>query len=245
VQAIRARRAAEKGYPRTGRLPVRGAGALLSEIAFCASCGGKMHTLVCGEGAGRQRYYRCGERRKFGSDACDAKMVQARVIEDRLFGIISKLGLPSTLRDAVRQVAQDRLARPVTPNGQDAATLKKQLDRLKDLYEFGDIPKEEYLQKREKIHRQLVQAVDTAPEVLDVDRSAVLLANLGALLDGATATQRRAFLQQIISQVWIEKGAIVAIRPTPNFRLFIETVRDMAAGNSSPVEIAIDTRAAV
>jgi DNA invertase Pin-like site-specific DNA recombinase len=244
-QVIRARRASSlDGTPRCGRIPVRGVGGLLSELAFCARCGWKLHTMMNGEGASRQRYYRCGQRRRFGVCACDAKMIAARPIEEQVFDVLRALTIPPALRDAVIAVVQQRLERPTTLNGVSTEALKAQLTRLKELYEFGDIERTAYLQKREQLQHQLTQTAATTPLSVDLEQAMNLLGNMPQLIEAATERQRRGLLQQVLTNVWVEKGTVVAIRPTANLALLVSMVADMAGGGSSPVEVAPSTCAA-
>jgi DNA invertase Pin-like site-specific DNA recombinase len=126
-QAIRARRSHQNG----GRLPVRGTGALLSELVYCGKCAARMHTQMCGEGASRQRYYRCSARRRLGVTAFDAEFVVADAIESQVLGVLRALTLPPTLRDAVIAVVEQRIGQPTTAEGRDLARLEQQLNRMR------------------------------------------------------------------------------------------------------------------
>jgi site-specific DNA recombinase len=237
-QAIRTRRAAppgEKGT-RCGRVPVRGVGGLLSELAFCGRCGAKFHTQISSEGNSRQRYYRCGQRRRYGREACDAEMLAARQIEPVVFDVLRVLTLPPALRDAVIEVVQQRLASQTCEGGGDARTVRQQLNRLRDLYEFGHFGKAEYLQRRATLERQLPRPGAQREPGLDVEKAMQLLSDMPKLLDAVTPSQQRALLQQVVSAVWLEKYAVVAIRPTANYVLIVEAMGKVVAATSAGLE---------
>jgi len=121
-------------------------------------------------------------------------------------------------------VVQDRLKR-ATPETADTAALTAQLERLKDLYQMGDLDRNDYVRRRERLQRQLSQAMPPPIRTLDVERATQLLGDLPTLLDAATPTQRRALLRQVLTSVWIEKFAVTAIKPSANFLLLKERSR--------------------
>jgi len=221
-QEVRARRSRQRG----GRLPVRGLGGLLSELVFCGHCGARMHTQMCGQGASRQRYYRCSRRRKFGSSACDAPFVPAAQIEPIILDVLRSLSIISTLRDAVLAEVQRRIARPAlaTPS---IRALTGQLERLKDMYQMGDLARDEYIRRRGVIEQQIAQTAPTPAVVLDTERAIAFLSDMGVLVDSATEGQHRALVQQLFIAIWIEKGAVTAIRPAPIYALLVESIARM------------------
>jgi site-specific DNA recombinase len=216
-QAVRARRAGTPG----GRLPIRGIGGLLSELVYCGKCGAKMHTLMCGSGASRQRYYRCSARRKFGTEVCDADFVRAIDAERQVLDVLRALTIPPALRDAVIAVVQKRLAQPASGQARDMVKLEAQLERLKELYELGDLEKADYLRKRKRVQDQLARATPPPTRTLDITRALDLLSSMSALLDGATLLQQRAVIQQVLTMIWIEKSAVTAIRPAHSYAIFV------------------------
>ncbi len=232
-QAIRARRSHQNG----GRLPVRGMGALLSELVYCGRCGARMHTQMCGEGRSRQRYYRCSARRRFGITACDAEFVPADAIESQVLGVLRTLSLPPTVRDAVIAVVQKRIARPTTPVARSIGKLEAQLARIKDLYELGDLERADYLKRRTDLQRQLAQITPAPSRVLDLERATLFLSDMAALLDAANVAQQRALMQQVMTMIWIEKGAVTAIRPAHSYALLVEAMwskRSRLGSNQQP-----------
>jgi site-specific DNA recombinase len=211
VQNIRARRA-----KRPGKAIIHGPGGLLSELAYCGKCGARLWW-----NAGR---YLCGRRRRFGVAACDASMILATKIEPIVLDVLRNLSLIAPLRDAVIAVVQERLERPTTGGDIDAAALHAQIARLKEMYEWGDLDKAAYLRKREQLQRQLTRAHEHAPRVLDLERATLLLSNITELLDVANDAQRRGLIQSVFETLWLEKGAVTAIRPAPAYTLLIEAI---------------------
>jgi len=158
-----------------------------------------------------------------GARQAHAPLIPASPIEELVFDVLRSLTIPTTLRDGVLQVVQDRLKR-ATPETADTAALTAQLERLKDLYQMGDLDRNDYVRRRERLQRQLSQAMPPPIRTLDVERATQLLGDLPTLLDAATPTQRRALLRQVLTSVWIEKFAVTAIKPSANFLLLIGTI---------------------
>ncbi|MBK9712892.1 MAG: hypothetical protein IPO81_16495 [Kouleothrix sp.] len=144
-----------------------------------------------------------------------------------MLDILRSLAIPPAIRDAVIAVSQRRLATPTMPVGQDRAKLEQQLSRMKHLYELGDYSESEYLQRRVEIQRQIGQLTPAPSRVLDLDRAAKVLDNMGALLDAVEPDQRRALVQQVMNRIWITKGAVTAVRPAPSYMSLIEATRHM------------------
>jgi len=47
---------------------------------------------------------------------------------------------------------------------------------------------------------------------------------MSAPLDAANVAQQRALMQQVFTMIWIEKGAVMAIRPAHSYALLVEAI---------------------
>jgi DNA invertase Pin-like site-specific DNA recombinase len=216
VQVIHADRARRNGGRRTFRAP----DGLLLEIAYCGRCGARLHW---NKGDKDRGYYWCSRRRQFGKEACDMLLIDSTRIEPLVLDVLRRLTIPATLRDAVLAFAQQRLAELAGPQETTIAALTAQLERLKDMYELGDIPKAEYLRKRERLQRQLAQATPPSHS-LDIERATALLSDLPTLLANASREHQRVLIRQVLTTIWIEKAAVTAIKPAANFLLLVEAI---------------------
>jgi hypothetical protein len=150
-------------------------------------------------------------------------ILYARPTSSRLCLACYALTLPPTLRDAVIAVVQERIQRPTNGQGHDRAKLTAQLERPRDLYQLGDLDKATYLQRRAQLQQQLGQATPAPQRTLDIERAIELLSSMAALLDATTDTaQQRALIQQVLITIWVQKGALVAVRPAPNYVLLMQ-----------------------
>lgn len=237
-QAIRARRNRRANPPATGRV-ARTSQTLLTELIYCGVCGARMHTTASGNAKARP-YYRCGQRRKFGREVCDCAAVASEKADQQVLDILKMLEIPPMLRDAVLEVARKRIEAPVSADIIDRAKLEKRLDRLKELFELGDITRQDYITKRNAIHQQMnrKQTTETAM-ALDTAKAIDMLSNLAVLLDSATVPQQRAILQQIFSRMWCENRRIIALKPTATYVFLAQLKSNVPEVGSSPVGVTI------
>jgi site-specific DNA recombinase len=240
IQAIRARRSrlAKDGHLRgsVGSPPVRGEGGLLSELAFCGYCGARLHWHKSGNvGKGRQGYYRCSGRRRFGSAVCSARMIPAKQIEPLVLDVLRALTIPPRLGAAVIAEVQRRLAQPVTRNTADPRLVQEQLRRLRAAYLAGDeaIDDVTYARERARLEQLLEPSEPVAQRVLDLNRAVETLGNVPCLLAGASVEQQRGLIQQIFQTLWLEPIAVTAIQATPNYALLVDAVAEQHVGGTT------------
>jgi hypothetical protein len=124
-----------------------------------------------------------------------------------------------------------RLAASATPETADTVerreTLEEHLSRARDLYELGDLPRPEYMARRDAIHSELATL---APQPIpDLDQARTVLEDFTIFWQHETnPNAKRHFLHLIFDGVWIEDSRIVAVQPKPSFLPFFEH-KDSAA----------------
>lgn len=232
VQAVRQRRTHQRTNNQRaggGRLAPAESSGLLLKIGYCGRCGAVLHWHN-GED------YWCSRRRKFGKSACDAPMVLAAHVDPLALAVVRALFIPPTLRDAVLTEVRCRLDHAPTNEGRQRSALEAQLARLKDLYQMGHLVRAEYLEKRTQIELQLDRLPMASARMLNVERAVSLLSDLPALLDTAPPIKRRSIVRQILDRVWIEKAAVVAIKPTATFVLLVELAAQGSLAISAGLE---------
>jgi site-specific DNA recombinase len=234
-QAIRQRRAGQGG-----RFVARGAGGLLSELAFCGRCGARLHWHASGRSSSRNDYYRCSAYRKFGKDACGKEMVPAQLVHAQMRDVLRALVLPPPLREVVIAEAQRHLAVP-PPQAVDRKALDERFRRLKMLYKLGDLDDATYLRERAHLQSQLDQAPAPPPQFLDIARAAALLGDMPVLLGAASEAEQRSLIQQVFSVVWLEPAKITALKATKNYTLLVEAACSVETATPAGVEPALST----
>jgi site-specific DNA recombinase len=237
ARAVRERRTQQDG----GRVFTRGNGGLLTEIAYCGRCGARLHWHISGRT--RTPFYRCGRRAGYGKSACDAAMINAGQIEERVRELLRLLTIPPHVRDAVLLEVQRRLSAPATtPQQADHERVRRQLQRLKAAYLAGDeeLSDEVYFRERDRLSRLLGASTPAPRQTLDVQAALALLGDMPALLATATMEQQRAIVQQVFQQLWIEKPLIKAIASTGTFAMLVEAMAENNERRAMPADEAVD-----
>ena len=190
---------------------------LLRDLAHCRRCLARMH----GTGVGRNhvaRYY-CSTRRK--SHACDQPVVPADEAERQLVHFIAGFAPEPSLREEILR----RLATGAGPESGETtkrrAALEERLRRMRDLYELGDLPRGEYLARRDAINAELNAL---APEPIpDLGLARSVLEDFTKFWTTETEPDaKRQFLTLIFEGVWLDERRVVAVQPKPSFLPFFE-----------------------
>jgi site-specific DNA recombinase len=219
VEAIRLRRYRGGRHPRPERPRAE---SLLSEILYCGHCGERLHICISGNEGAKHVYYRCVGRRNHAT--CTAPMVRRDTADPRILDVLRELTIPPHIRSAAMALAQQQLAQPPAPATVNAEAVRKQLDKLKTLFKLNDMSEAEYLRERSALQAQLASVPSPAPRLLDLEKAATLLSDMGALLEEATPEHRRALVHTVVDAVWMTKAGIRAIRPAPAFRVLVSVV---------------------
>jgi len=215
-QEVRRRRARQRGtsardnsreYPLTG-------------LAQCARCGGRMRGTASACGT---RYYRDPARQQ--GRECDQRMVRAEDAEDALGDFLRRLRLPADWQARVLALIQEQAgqARDIE---RERARIEGQLERLKRLFQMGDVTEREYTAERDRLRAQL--AALTPPAMPDLARAAELLQDFGAIWNAATPRERRRVVHTLLETVYLdaERGPVVAIEPKAEFSALFDLAKE-------------------
>jgi hypothetical protein len=162
--------------------------------------------------SGRVRYH-C--RSKAQGIGCKGGGSFLDIYEQQLASELANFILPADWQQLVLQLAQEE---PVADPGvaQRRQQLEVRLERLKDLYGWGDLEKAEYLAERDRVERELSRLQAAAPEA-----PAVSLARLAAYVESlprawadATQEQRHALVSLIYEELWVDGPELRLVKPT-------------------------------
>lgn len=220
--AIRAERE-RKG----GRSSVGGPryGGILTEIVYCEECGGRMWFHHSGNG--QWCYYVCSGRSR---RECGVGFVRSTVLEERALALVRSLTLPDHLHARAVSMVRDRQAHaePAT-RIIDKTAIESALRRYALIFADGLISEEDYQKKKTYLATQLQAAVDAPPvrPLVNLERAAHALADIGTLVDAATTDERRALLRTLFAALYIEHGEIKAITPTVAYLPLVGVIREL------------------
>ena len=201
---------------------------LLRSIVRCERCGGRMHGTATGRN-GEARYY-CSTRRK--KHGCDQPLARALPLEDQIAEFVADFKPSAEIRDEIlrRLASGDDVGDEETKRRREQ--LKGRRDRLRDLFELGDLQKGEYVAKRDVIDAELAGlAPGPSP---DLDGARAVLEDFGRFwTDAHDPEARRELLHQLFELVWIDGRKIVAVRPTSAFATLFSPGTNNAASKEA------------
>jgi len=98
--------------------------------------------------------------------------------------------------------------------GKEQAMLEGALERLKELYKWGDKAKGEYLAERAETERRLrALAPITGARAKNLAKLAHFLKNVADAWQVANQEQRNALARSLFQEVWIGDREVIAVRP--------------------------------
>jgi len=102
------------------------------------------------------------------------------------------------------------------------ATLENRLARIKELYEWGHKPKDEYLADYDAIQRELRALAAPDDKRKTLDKLAHFLGNVVDAWKEATQEQRNKLASALFEQVWIEHNRVVGVKPREELKPFFQ-----------------------
>ena len=200
----------------------------LSRVARCYVCGASF----AGDTGGRERSRRL---RHAASSACSAKRSHsADLVESQLGEVIeTRLSLPANWELSALESIAGGSSDEVEADG-ETSRLEATRERLRKLYQWGDIEEAEYRRERERLGRQLLvleaeREHAAVSNLEELGRAAELLQDLPRLWahPGVTQDQRRDFANEAFESVRLDDAGIRAVEPrVPYRRLLRAAVED-------------------
>jgi DNA invertase Pin-like site-specific DNA recombinase len=200
---------------------------LLRKLLRCDRCGARMHG--CRGGRNSTRRYMCSAR-TYGTH-CGERIVQAERLESQLVQWIRDFRPDETLVDLMLEAVEaDRPKRD--PSSAKRTALLGQLERLQDLYVLGDLPKAQYVMRRQSIEEELQRL--GAPADPGIDRAKTLLGDFSTFWELETEpAERRRLLVSLFAQVWAQGGRIVAVQPHEDFLPYFQAASRCRTGRGN------------
>ena len=176
---------------------------LLTPILHCANCGETLRGKPT-----REAYYYAHPkktcRRGYGNIPCEA-------LEKHIIDLLRGFRVPDDWRAALEQKLQERLDAMQTPHQQQSAIdvdkLHRSLERLRDVYVYGDISREDYEQQRDAL-RQQIASLETQQVQPPYDINELLnrLETIGAHIAAADPERQKQFISALFTRLETEKN---------------------------------------
>ncbi len=203
-------RKAQKSVPR-GRST-----SSLTGLAHCAYCRGRMNIAEVVNGRKRMTCY----TRTKGWE-CPQKSMYLDIYENQLEEYLGNFHIPEDYQEKILE-AHRKLQAAYDDLDDRRARLETRLERLKELYSWGDIGREEYLNERDAIRSELAQLTPLMEHDGSLDKLAVFLANVADAWHNANQEQRNRIACCLFQEVWIKDKEVIAVKPQPELKPFFD-----------------------
>lgn len=193
---------------------------VLAGLVYCGHCGARYFAKGNYSGRGENRYYRpyytCYSRAKTNramvkDESCMNKSYFVGDLDEIIINEVKKLAYdPSYVDTLIEQAAAEEKPDENAIIEAKIADVDKQINRLLDLFQLGNIPTDNLMDRidglnkqKDQLLNQLTDDEDNGPRVSPTDALA-LLKKANEILDGDDAIKKREFLTSLINRIEID-----------------------------------------
>jgi len=173
-----------------------------------------MHVGCCVNGKARLA---CSTRTK--GQHCSQPSALLSIYEEQIAAYLEVFHIPEDYQEKIME-AHRRLQSAYDDVCRETSRLEARLQRVRDLYELGDISKDEYVRKREAIHKELRALTPPEDNSESLDRLAGFLGNVSKAWGAADQEQRNRLARCLFEELWIKDKEVVAVKPRPELEPF-------------------------
>ncbi|MFC2002163.1 recombinase family protein [Chloroflexota bacterium] len=188
----------------------------LTGLMNCTQCLGRMNINEVVNG---RRRVACYNRSK-GWD-CSQTSGYLDIYESQIRYYLKEFHIPEDYRDRIIKSHQ-KINESPSDNEIERANMESRLQRLKDLYSWGDITRDQYITERDKITERLHADISSKQQNEVLDKLADFLGDVSEAWDVASQEQRNRLCHCIFQEVWIRDKAVIAVRPQPELKPFFD-----------------------
>lgn len=202
----------------------------LSGLTWCAACGSKVH--IHRDRQGKPRTFCYGRAQGNG---CDGKGTFLEVYERQIEWYLEHFRIPEDYQQRILDAF-----RKMQGAEQGSVHKRKQLEarlgRLKELYGWGHLQREDYLSEYEAVHRELEALKPETDRARHLERLAHFLKDVAAAWRDADHGQRNKLASAIFQQVWVKDNRVIGVRPLPELEPFFRLNHegDKSGGSDGP-----------
>ncbi len=188
----------------------------LSGITYCWYCKGRIHVSFTKRGKPRLGCY----NRAKGWE-CPQKSALLEVYEEQIKEYLNTFHIPQDYQSKILD-AHRKLQLAYDNTDSERAKWEAQLERIRNLYKWGDISREDYLKEKEDIQKELKAFAPAESQAKNLDRLAGFLANVAHAWEEATGEHRNKLARSLFQEIWIKDKQVVAVKPQPELEPFFQ-----------------------
>lgn len=201
---------ARRGAQRTDHHTGAARPYILRGLIYCGECGNRLRGWTDRKGT---RYYRCPAADK-GEHCNQVKAIRASKLEGQIADILTCLRLPvdwlSQALEIVGEAGDDSAQREKL-----RANLSGQLERLRLMFQLGDVTEAFYRGERDRIKGEIAQMQPV--KKFNLERAARVLENFGELWHKANLAEQEEIAHALIERLYTIDGRIATIEPKTDF----------------------------
>ena len=186
---------------------------------------------------GRIRYY-C--RNKSQGLGCSGRGSFLDTYEAQLLDDLAAFELPEAWQALVLEEADRTLTRDDDTEEQ-RRQLRSRLSRLKDLYGWGDLTREEYQAERDVVEQELARLTPVEQHGQQLERLAEYVQSLPTAWQDASQSQRNQLASLIYEEVWVDGPHVEYVKPRPE----VEPLFQVRTGAAQPLVSLVSNESAV
>ena len=188
----------------------------LSTLMWCHRCGSKMRVQTSPKG--RARVYCAGRAEGLG---CNNRGNFLDVYEAQIEWYLQNFVIPEDYQAKILE-AHGKLQSAYDDTGKQREALRNNLERLRDIYRWGHISKEEYFAKYEDVQRELEKLVPLEDKGEILKKLAHFLANVADAWKEASQEQCNKLARALFEQIQIEDKKVVFVKPRTELQSFFK-----------------------
>ena len=187
----------------------------LSGVTRCFECGSTLRTM---RNRGVARLV-CNTRLKRGG--CSQKSARVDRYEDEILHYLETFHIPEDYQQLLLE-SRRQLEQAYNDTEAELNRLNGALERLTELYKWGDIDRSKYLLDSREIQAQLDSLVTPDNDTVTMERFAQFLQDVPSAWRQADEAQRNKLARTLFDAVWINDQAVLGITPRPELKPFFE-----------------------
>ena len=181
----------------------------LSGIAYCWYCKGRIHISFTKRGRPRLGCY----NRAKGWE-CPQESALVEVYEEQIKEYLNTFHIPQDYQSKILE-AHRKLQAAYVDTDRERARWEAQLERIKNLYKWGDMSKEDYLKEKDAVQKELRVLFPAGSQAKNLDRLAGFLANVAQAWEEGSGEQRNKLARSLFQEIWVKDKQVVAVKPQP------------------------------
>ena len=176
---------------------------LLTPILYCGRCGAPLR----GKPTRGEYFYVHADKtccRGYGN-------IPTESVDRHVIDLLHGFRVPDDWREAIEQKLKDRIEAMQNPGqreiGGQVVKLRQSLERLRDVYVYGDISKEDYERQRDELQQQVValEAQQVQPPY-EIDELLNRLESIGERIAAADRETQKQFIAALFTRLEVKKN---------------------------------------